>query len=413
MKLGLKHLLLTTALVGVLAPVASAQDNPFLRGRHVAVTDRAQPEYDPEPIQVGSFNIASNLLAAAEFNDNVFGTPTNTVEDTIIRIRPEVVATSTWSVHALSVGANVDHREYTGEGSETSTDYNLFANGRLDATRNLNFTANASTGQSTEPRYEPGSQGSPEPAQNQYLAADIGATFRSDRLLLQARVGTRDNDYQSFYAQRDSVETSVSGRVSYAISPDLAVFGEVSQTDYEYDQSIINRDGSQLAYRAGVSFELSAPFRGEIAVGQVTDERDAPGVADSESLSLDAAVYWFPTQLTTLTFRGFAGITDPGITEALSADTQRYSVRADHELLRNVLLFGEFGFGNYKFNAAPGFPLFDREDKFFDAAVGAAYKLNKHARVEVGYRMRTNDTSGVTSYDIDQNVISVGLRVFP
>ncbi|MBK8838318.1 MAG: outer membrane beta-barrel protein [Hyphomonadaceae bacterium] len=411
MKLGLKHLLLTTALVGVIAPVASAQDNPFLRGRHVAVTERGQPQYDPESIRAGSFQISSNLLAAAEYNDNVFGQASNTVEDTIIRIRPEVVATSNWTVHAITAGASVDHREYTSEGSETSTDYNLFVGGRLDGTRNFQLTGNASAGQLTEARYEPGSQGAPEPAQNRYLNADVGASYRSDRLLLQGQVGTRDNNYQYLYAQRDMTENFISGRMSYAISPDIAVFGDVRQTDFEYDQSA--RDGSQISYRAGVSFELSAPFRGEVAVGQVTDERDAPGVADSEALSLDAAVMWFPTQLTTVTVRGFAGITDPGILEALSANTQRYSVRADHELLRNVVLFGELGFGSYEFNAAPGFPLYDRKDEYVDAAIGGAYKLNKHAHVEVGYHTRSTDASGAANFDVDQNVFSVGLRVFP
>lgn len=413
MKFGLKHLLLTSALAGVLAPVASAQDNPFLRGRHVAVTDRGQPEYDPEPIRAGSFQIASNLLAAAEYNDNVLGQPSNTVDDVILRIRPEVVANSTWSVHALSVGASVDHREYSSEDSETTTDYNLFASGRLDATRNFQLMGNVSGGQFTESRYEPSSLGAPEPAKNKNVGADIGASYRSDRLLLQGTVGTRDNNYQNFYSQRDMTETFVSGRVSYAISPDVAVFADVRQTDLEYDNSGINRDGSQTNVRAGVSFELSAPFRGEVSVGQVTDERDAPGVDDAESFSLDASVQWFPTQLTTVTFRGFNGITDPGIPQALSANTQRYSVRADHELLRNVLLFGEFGFGNYEFNAAPGFPLFNREDKFTDIALGAAYKLNKKAHLEVGYRMHAAETSGSFDYDIDQNVFSVGIRLFP
>lgn len=411
MKLGLEHLLLTTALIGVLAPVASAQDNPFLRGRHQAVTERNQPEYDPEPIRAGSFVINSNLLAAAEYNDNVFGQSSNTVEDTIIRIRPEVVATSNWSVHAISAGASVDHHEYTGEGSETTTDYNLFLSGRLDGTRNFQVTASANAGQQTEARYEPASQGAPEPAQNRYLGADIGASYRSDRLLLQAQAGTRDNNYQYLYAQRDMTENFISGRVSYALSPDIAIFADVRQTDFDYDQSA--RNGNQISYRAGVSFELSAPFRGEVSAGQVTDERDAPGVADSEALSLDASVTWFPTQLTTVTFRGFAGITDPGIVEALSANTQRYSVRADHELLRNVLLFGEFGFGNYEFNAAPGFPLFDREDEYVEGAIGAAYKLNKHAHIEVGYHTRSTDASGAANFSVDQNVFSIGLRVFP
>lgn len=412
MKLGFKHLLLTTALVGFVAPAAFAQDdNPFIRGRHTAVTERGQPEYDPEPIRMGSFVVNANLLAAAEYNDNIFGQSSNAVEDTIIRIRPEVVANSNWTVHALSVGASVDHREYIDQGSETTTDYNLFVSGRLDATRNFQLTGNVSGGQVTEARYEPGSQGAPEPAQDQNIGVDVGATYRSDRLLFTGQAGTRDHNYQSFYSQRDMTDTYVSGRVSYAISPDFAIFADVRQSDFDYTDS--TRDGSQTNLRAGVNFELSAPFRGEVSVGQVNDERDAPGVDDAEALSLDALLVWFPTQLTTVTFRGFAGITDPGIPEALSANTQRYSVRADHELLRNFVLFGEVGFGNYEFNASPAFPGFDRKDEFVDASLGGAYKLNKHARVEVAYNMHSADASGSADLDIDQNIFTVGLRVFP
>lgn len=414
MKFGPKQLFLTTVLVGALAPAAAAQDNPFLRGRHTAVTDRGQPEYDPEPIRAGAFVVDSSILGALEYNDNVFAQPSNKTEDTIIRIRPEVIARSNWSVHALTAGARVDHREYTGEGSETSTDYDVFLNGRADVTRNFSLTANAAAGQLTEARYEPGSQNAPEPARNQFLNADIGASYRSDRLLLQGQVGSNKNNYQSFYPQRDFDETFVSGRVSYAISPDVAVFADVRQSDLDYDDTgLVNRDGSQTNIRAGVNFELAAPFRGEVAVGQVTDKRDAPGVDDAKSFSLDAAVLWFPTQLTTVTFRGFAGISDPGIQEALSADTQRYSVRADHELLRNVLLFGELGYTTYKYNAAPAFPAYDRKDEFTDVSLGGIYKLNKHARVEGSYTLHTRESSGVGASDLDQNIFSIGLRLFP
>lgn len=414
MTFGPKQLLLTTAIVGIIAPAAAAQENPFLRGRHTAVTERGQPEFDPEPLRAGAFVIDANVLGAVELNDNVYAQETGKVEDTIIRIRPEVIARSNWSVHSLTVGGNIDHREFTGEDSETSTDYRLFANGRLDATRNFAFTGNAAVGQATEARYEPGSQFAPEPARDKYANADIGASYRSDRLLLQGRVGASQHDYQSFYPLRDYDETFISGRVSYAISPDLAVFADARRSEFEYDDStLINRDGEQTSLRAGVNFELTAPFRGEIAVGQVTDKRDAPGSRDAKSPSVDAMVEWFPTQLTTVTFRGFAGITDPGIPEALSADTQRYSIRADHELLRNVVLYGEVGIGNYKFNASPLFPAYEREDEFTDVNIGGTYKLNKHARIEAGYAFHTRDSSGLGATDLDQNVLSVGLRLFP
>lgn len=414
MKFGLKHLLLSTALVAVIAPVASAQGNPFDRGRHVGVLDRGQPDYDPEPMRSGAFSIMASLLASAEYNDNVFAQPNDKTEDTILRIQPEVSATSNWSVHSLSAGVSLDHRQYASEDTETTTDYLGFVSGRLDATRNVTLSANVNAGQQTEARYEPGSQ-APEPAQNQYLGVDVGAKYASDRLMLDGQVGTRDNNYQDFYPQRDVTESFGRVRASYAISPDVAVFAQARETNFDYDNSAgVERDGSQTTLQVGVNFELAAPFRGEVSVGQVTDQRDAPGSTDVESLSLDAAVLWFPTQLTTVTFHGFAGITDPGIAEALSAETQRFSVRADHELLRNFLLYAEVGYGTYKFNAAPNAPVgFDREDSYYDIGVGAAYKLNKHAHVVAGYVMHSRDTSGIISDDVQQNVFSIGLKVFP
>ena len=415
MKLGLKHLLLTSAVAGILAPVASAQDNPFVRGRHVAVTERGQPEFDPEPVRAGGFDVISSLGLSGEYNDNVYGQFTNEVDDTIIRVRPQVEARSNWSVHALRGGASADHREYSSESSETTTDYNIFADGRLDATRNFQLTANASAGQLTEPRYEPSGQGTPEPAQNRYIAAEVGATFRSDRVALLGQAGTRENNYKYFYSQRASTENFVSARVSYAISPAIAVFGDVRQTDMDYEQNASIRNSTRTNIRGGLNFELSAPFRGEISAGQVIENRDFPGLEDVRAWSLDALLLWFPTQLTTVTFRGFAGITDPGIPESLSANTDRYSMRVDHELFRNLLLYGEAGFGTYDFNASPRFPTFERNDDFTDVLVGAAYKLNKHAHIEVGYQMHSRETTGAPSIagDLDQNIFNVGLRLFP
>lgn len=413
MKFGLKHLLLTSALAGVIAPVATAQDNPFLRGRHTAVTERGQPEYDPETIRVGSFNLSSSVYGGAEYNDNVFGQSSNTQSDTVVRIRPEAVMTSNWSVHSLAFGANVDHREFLEQDSESATDYRLFADGRLDATRNLTFTGSLSGGEGTEARYEPAGQGAPEPARDKYVSAVAGVEFRSDRLQMQANLGTREDNYQSIYDFRDRSETSLTGRVGYAVSPDIAVFVQAGQADYEYDAvGSQNRNGQQTSIRVGANFEFSAPFAGEFSVGEVQEDLDDPNEADSDGLSMDARVQWFPTQLTTVTFSANAGIFDPGIVQATSASTQRFSVRADHELLRNVLLFGEAGVGTYDFNAAAAFPLYQREDDLSNLAAGLAYKINKHAHLEFAARHYATDSSAIGG-DVKQTIVGVGLRVFP
>jgi hypothetical protein len=81
-------------------------------------------------------------------------------------------------------------------------------------------------------------------------------------------------------------------------------------------------------------------------------------------------------------------------------------------LLRNILLFGEAGIGKYEFNAAATNPAFNREDDFQNLGAGLAYKLNKHAHLEFAGRWYSRDTSGLGS-DVDQGILSAGLRVFP
>ena len=79
MKSRLKGLMLTTALVALTAAPSFAQDseNPFLRGRYTAVTERDQPEFDPEPMRVSTFDVLASLGVSAAYNDNIFATPNN------------------------------------------------------------------------------------------------------------------------------------------------------------------------------------------------------------------------------------------------------------------------------------------------------------------------------------------------
>ena len=412
MKIGFKYLVLSSVFAGFAAPVAMAQsaDNPFLRGRYTAVTERSQAEYDPEPVRAGAFEIASSLGLSAEYNDNVYATQTGQDDDTYIRVRPEVAARSNWSVHELNAGFLVDHKDYVSLDSETTTDYSGYVGGRLDVQRSFNFRGRVNAASTTEPRYEPASSGSVEPAQYDTLGASVGAAFRRDRFQIESDIATKEDDFDAaIFDYRDVKEDSLFGRASYAVSPDVAIFVQGRTSDLDYDTG--NRDGTRSYVQVGTSFELSAPFRGEIAIGNVRDEKDNPAFNDVDGLSVDGNVQWFPTQLTTVAFRANRGVFDPGILTSPSATNTQFGVRVDHELLRNVVLFGDVGFGKYEFENI------DRDEEFTDLQLGAGYKLNKHARLDFSYRLHSQESSGAdadpTRLNIDQNIFAVGLKLYP
>lgn len=422
MKIGFQQFALSTALAAMAVPAAMAQstgDNPFLRGRYTAVTERQQPEFDPEVVRAGAFEIRSSLGLSADYNDNIFASETNEKSDTIIHIRPQADARSNWSSHELNAGVSVDRRQYGSNGSEDVTDYNAYVGGRLDVLRSFSFNGRVNGAHVTEERYEPASATSIEPAQYNVLGANIGASYQRDRFQLQGTVGTREEDFDSAFNFRDVTDTFYHGRAAYAVSPDVAFFLQGRHDDLDYDQPgttpTPSRDGTRTTMQLGASFELSAPFRGEIAVGSVQDDKESR--TDTDGLSVDGQLMWFPTQLTTVTFNANRGVFDPGLPTSATATRTNLGVHVDHELLRNVVLFGTAGFGKYEFEGTvvgPPARAFDREDKFTDVTFGAGYKLNKHARLDVSYRLHSQDSSGLDAdRDLDQNIFSIGIKLYP
>lgn len=410
MKPSFKYLLLTTAISAVVAPIATAQENPFLRGRYVDVTERAQPEFDPLPVRAGAFIVTSSLGVSAEYNDNVFAVPNNEEGDTIFRVTPRLEARSDWTVHELAAGGWVNHREHVDFGSESTTDYNLFVNGRIDVSRDFQLRLGGDLGHFTEERYAAASFSASEPASFDRASVFAQALYRNDRIQLDGRVGTSTDEYDQAGQSliRDSDTTYVSGRLSYAISPDVAVFVQARRAELDYLDN--NRDGTQTTVDAGVNFELGAPFRGEIAVGNFQDNRDNPNFGDIEGLSVSGNLKWFPTELTTLTFRANRGVIDPGLATSASAVYTAFGVRVDHELLRNVLLFGDLRQETTEYEGTA----VDREDDALSLAVGGAYKMNRNMHLEFQLSTRSQDSSGIQAGpDVDVNVISAGIRFFP
>lgn len=418
MKFYFKQVVLPTVFVGFAVPAALAQsaDNPFERGRYTAVTERGQPDFDPEAVRAGSFDIWASLGLSAAYNDNIFAVDADPVDDTIVHIRPAIEARSDWTSHALVAGARVDHKEYVSNDEETSTDYDAYLDGRLDVQRSFALTGRADAAHRTEERYEPGNT-SAEPVQYDSLGAAIGARFRNDRIQIEGTARSTDFDYNTGSDFRDMTENGLFARASYAVSPDVAVFVQADQSEQDYDDpgSVAdpNRDGTRTNVQVGASFELQAPFRGEIAVGSVKEDKDDPAWIDTDGLSVDGRLYWFPTQITTVTFRANQGVYDPGIQDVASADRMNYGVRVDHELRRNIVIFGDIEFSKYDYEGDS----YDREDKYTALQVGLIYKINKRMHADISYRLHDQESSGADAdplrLSFDQNIFAVGLKFYP
>lgn len=427
MKLGISIIALNVALVGVAAPAAFAQkwtgktDNPFYRSRYVGVTERQQPAYDPLPMHVGAFDLRSSLGLGAAYNDNIFATENNTVSDTILNITPRADLTSNWSSNAIGAGFMVNRQEYLDNDSESVTDYNAYLDGRLDVTRALSLGARVDGGKYSESRYAPSGTYNPtKPVRFDQFGETVNARYRFSRIQLDGDVGQTRYNYDNpptilpgnipgilDQGYRDRVDTNYHARASYAISPSIAVYLQGRYTDLNYGKSP-TRDSNRTFYQLGTNFELAAPFRGDIAIGYVKENQDLAGAPDTSGLSVDGRLQWFVTQITNITFTGERTVFDPGLLNSSVAFNSNFGVHVDHELRRNIILFGDVGYGQLDFQDI------DRKDKVTTFGVGAGYKVNRHARLDLAYTLRNQDSTGVDrDRSFDQNIVSLALKLYP
>lgn len=391
----------------------------FARDRNVSVTQRAHPGYDPVPVPVGAFIAQPKLDVGAEFNDNIYASQTAKTSDTIITVNPEVDLASNWNRNALSAFVRSATRDYTKRSSETTTDYQLGGQGRLDA-GNGQFTAGGDTGELTEPRTSTQTSSvSAHPIRYQQSDAFIGAVEEFNRIRLTGRVDLADMDYHNgqsttgasvFEDDRDRINTVYSGKAEYALSPDTAVFVAGSYNDHHYRLTpptvALNRDSHGSTVVVGANFDLSQLVRGDIQVGYLKQDFASRTFSSISGLSAQGRVEWFPTQLTTVTVTGSRGIQDAAVSGSAAYVAEIGNIQIDHELLRNVILVGRVGVENDAYKGV------DRTDNQTNAYIGAKYLLNRLVGLNVGYTYLDQKSSGGApgpKYTVNRFTISTSL----
>ena len=400
------------------SPLANAQETYFDRDRYTAANERAQPEYDPVPVQVGAFELEPELELGVGSTTNLFAAEQDEVDDYFFVAAPSLSGTSTWSSHELSFDANVRHNEFSDVGDESTTSAAIAVRGRLDASSTLNFTGEVRADQNFEPRAAAASvPDAREPVEVDTLGVEVGANFETGRVQITAAASVDRFDYfdvplnsgptldQDF---RDHDQTELRARAAWAMNRDLAVFveGGIVDRDYEapVDPADLNRDTTGNIVRVGANFELPVLLRGDVAVGYQTFDFDDPTLSEIDGLSIDGRVQWFVTQLLTVTGTAARTVEDPGLEGTAGAEVTRWGVRGDFEARRNLLLFAEATVGNFDFEDIT------RSDDRLDAAIGATVKLNRRVWLEGTFR-HTNQDSDVQEFS--DNRLLFALKLHP
>jgi hypothetical protein len=420
--------LLSAATGGILATSVSAQgQNYYSREKYESVLDRRQPAYDPEPIRLGAFLVDSSLNGSATYTDNVQATENNKISDTIVRIGADIAARTNWNVHEIGAEISAYRSEYIDIGDESANDLRARLRGRLDVNRNVSIGAAVFAQDIVEARTDlANAVGLDAPVEYTRMGGSLEANYQSDRFRWYNSVEVTEENFKDGQQSgtgiiidqdyRDNTVTAGRSRLSYAVSPNVAVYTQATlrETSYDQDQllggALRSRDSSGYTAAVGVDFELNSLVRGDVNVGYLSENKDDPFFKDVDGVSVDGRVQWFPTRLTTVGFNAGRRVVDIGVFESPSALQTTYGARVDHELRRNIILSGAASFASYEYQEI------DRTDDIADYSLTAAYKMNRRVHLETFVRHLNRDTSGSSvfgspSYDV--NLVGVGIKLFP
>ncbi|MEO8112750.1 MAG: outer membrane beta-barrel protein [Phenylobacterium sp.] len=372
------------------AAAAAVPGDNFRRDATISVAQRPREGYEARGIRLGTFMAYPKVTLSAVSDDNIYATSTGQTQDTVWHATPGVSVNSDWIRHAFSAYAQTSINKYQDHSAEDTTDYGVGVGGKLDVTRDTFATGHVDYIRGTEPRTSPNSPASAlEPVRYDLWSVGVTGRHEFNRLLAAGRLESQRFDYaspsdangnrldQSF---RDRTNTTIGGRLDYAVSPATALFVDVQADKHEYKHTgTTSRDSSGTRVQGGVNFEITALVRGDIGVGYIRQSFDDSTQRDLKGFSANGSVEWFPTQLTTVTFNVARTIEDSAVAGSAAYLSTNVHARVEHELLRNVILTGQVGYGKDEYTGI------DREDRRKSAGVGVSYLINRTLGLSASY----------------------------
>lgn len=392
-------------------------ENSFGRDRNVAVLDRRRPDYTPEPIQLGVLELMPRMAIGAGYDDNLYAQENDRIGDGYLRIRPRVSLVRPSPSLKLSLDGELDLLRYVSRSSENATQYSVNAGALYTISNSDTLNITLRNGRYSQERVSPDS---PTQADRPIRFTQSGGTAAYTHVFNRLRVrGVLDVENRNYGDSvtpdgapidqdfRDHTTYTGSAVGEYALSPSIALFvaGSYNKRDYrERIGPVAARDSTGFDLAAGASFELGRKARGALRLGYLHQDYRPAEFEDVSGFLVRGELAYFLTPLVTITGTVDRGIRETGVNGATGYLATNMTLRADYELLRNLILSAGGELEKRDFNNI------DRRDDRWTWRGSASYLVSKRMALRVDVQRRTQSSWGATpGREFSDNRVSVGL----
>jgi hypothetical protein len=393
----------------VAAQVSDATDNlgnaspssAFGRDRNVSVAQREHPDYEPVPARLGILELTPSLAIGTGYDDNLFAVNAPRIGDAYLHIVPRLKIVRPSDNLKLSLNGQFDLTRYASRTSENQTNYRLDGSALYVISNATTLSLSALHGRFAQERTDPDSPVlTQRPIRFTISEATGTLTHTFNRLRIRGQMNVEKRDYrnsndafggiidQNF---RDRTTITGTGIAEYALSPSVALFGAGSYNSRDYRTRIgpvPARDSTGYEIALGSSFELGAKIRGSLRAGYLQQNYRDPFFENIGGVLVRGDIEYFLTPLVTLSASLDRSVNETGIVTAAGFLSTTASVRADYELLRNLILSASVEKEHRDFNGI------DRNDDRWNYRATGTYRLSPRIALRADVLHRNQSSVG-------------------
>lgn len=390
------------------------------------VGSRARPDYDPLGVRLGSFIVRPSLSLAGVYDSNIFATSTGAISDFYADLAPSISINSDWNRHAIGASFSEESKLYASHSSENINNFNANAGGRYDIANQEYLVGAGAYTLTHEDRSSPNAALGKNPTEYKQSIAYLAYVHQPGRLGFRIDSTLTSYDYNNAVNGvtgatideqfRDRIEYVIAPRVSYEIIPGYRAFARFVGNDRQYnaiDPSVgAKRNSHGYEFDVGTAVEITRLITGEIYAGYLHQDYASSRLKSPSGVAFGGNIIWSITPLWSL--KGSASqsvaetdvVNDTGVPASSSSETN-FTITAEHELLRNVIISANAGYIHDQYNGI------SRVDDTFAIGAGARYLLNRnvHLTADVSYSSRSSTSTATSNAAFDRLIAILGVQL--
>ncbi len=364
------------------------QDTSPNPARGESVLQHPRPDYDPQPISVGSFNLYPSLETGATYDSNIFATKNNAQSDGVFDARPILVANSNWDRNALSLVTFGDFNYYDKNTSENNNDAAVQAQGRIDVMEQTWIALRGGYQNLIEQRGLPADVAATTPTTFSVYSGGISAYRGVGIINAQIDYDWRRLDYGNTSSPAGTLDTSTETRdeqtlktkIGYDLTQNLKPYIQVSLNKRDYDS---NPTRNSHGYEADAGFD--ADFGGIVFLnayaGWLAQNYYNFGSNEiNDGFDFGGRAVWNITGLTSIVAEASRTIEEDPLSSFNSFMATGGSLTLTHELRRNVLIEGDLSYTHDSFQGAG-----TTGQNYPSAGGGVRWLINQHFYTDLMY----------------------------